>query len=263
VTQQRETLGSKLKAARRARGITIERASQATRIKADFLERMERNDFGFLAPAYVRGFVRSYAAYLHLDPDPLMAELDARHGAPADEAKILAGQSRQRRVSPARGTSRTSPWVGAAVVAVGFLALLSVIGLLTGNDRPPLEKGGRSVANRQETSGREAQRTPSPTPSRSAAAQPKALAFNDGIKVTVIAKQRPCWIRVEGDGAVLDVETLAPGQQAGPFTAEQTMSLILGDATASLVVNGRNLGAPGGPGEVASITLPDDIKSLL
>lgn len=263
MTDQRETLGSKLKSARRARDITLERASQDTRIRADFLERMELNDFAFLAPAYVRGFVRSYAAYLRLDPAPLMTELDARHGGPADEAKILATQSRHRRTSAPRGGPRLSRWAVAALVAAGFLAALSLIGLVTGNRPPPVGGGNGRVAQEQGPSSKTSGEPSSPEPTTSPPARPKTLAFNDGIKVKIIAKQRPCWIRVEGDGALLYEQTLAAGQKAGPFTAQQTMSLILGDATVGLIVNGRNIGAPGGPGEVANITLPDDIKSLL
>ena len=54
------SMGAYLRAARRRRRVSIERAAEETRIKADFLMRMESDEFDFLAPAYVRGFLRTY-----------------------------------------------------------------------------------------------------------------------------------------------------------------------------------------------------------
>ncbi|MGH2730893.1 MAG: helix-turn-helix domain-containing protein, partial [Actinomycetota bacterium] len=60
---ERMTMGAYLRAARRRRRVSIERAAEDTRIRAGFLMRMESDEFDFLAPAYVRGFLRSYARY--------------------------------------------------------------------------------------------------------------------------------------------------------------------------------------------------------
>jgi hypothetical protein len=57
---------------------------------------------------------------------------------------------------------------------------------------------------------------------------------------------------------------LAVGQRAGPFTAEESMDVVLGNAYGvDLVMNGRRLGPLGGQGEVTTINLPEDIESLL
>jgi hypothetical protein len=54
------------------------------------------------------------------------------------------------------------------------------------------------------------------------------------------------------------------GERAGPFTAEESMDVVLGNAYGvDLVVNGRRIGPIGAEGEVATINLPEDIKSLL
>jgi cytoskeleton protein RodZ len=74
-------IGRTLREARLGRGLTIEQVAQDTRISARFLEALEDEDFGALpAPVYVRGFLRSYANYLRVDAQPLLAALDEGTG---------------------------------------------------------------------------------------------------------------------------------------------------------------------------------------
>ncbi len=71
-------IGTTLRAARVKRGLSIEQAAQDTRISRKFLEAIEAEDFGALpAPVYVRGFLRSYANYLRIDPLPLLDQVNA------------------------------------------------------------------------------------------------------------------------------------------------------------------------------------------
>ena len=69
------TLGEKLKAAREKAGYTTSQAAEATRIKIQHIEELERDDFTrFAAPIYGKGFIKLYAEFLNLDPSPLLAE---------------------------------------------------------------------------------------------------------------------------------------------------------------------------------------------
>ncbi len=71
-------IGSQLRTAREAKGLTLEQAFKATRIKTPYLEAIEANHLDALpGPVQARGFVRSYANYLGLDGDHLAALLDA------------------------------------------------------------------------------------------------------------------------------------------------------------------------------------------
>ncbi len=85
------SIGETLRAARERRGLTIAEASRLTRIAPRFLEALENDDLEALpAPVYARGFLRSYAAALGLDPDPLVEQLRAE----------LARESSPRRGAP-------------------------------------------------------------------------------------------------------------------------------------------------------------------
>lgn len=74
-------IGITLRSARIQRGLTIEQVAQDTRISARFLEALESESFNELpAPVYVRGFLRSYATYLRLEPQSLLEQLDPSLG---------------------------------------------------------------------------------------------------------------------------------------------------------------------------------------
>ena len=76
-----QQVGEKLEEARKRQGITIREASDATKIRADFLVSFEQGTFDIKLPEiYRRGFVKNYARFLNLDPDKIMIEYAAVTG---------------------------------------------------------------------------------------------------------------------------------------------------------------------------------------
>lgn len=74
------TLGQQLKAAREAKGVSESDAGSATKILTKLIAAMEADDFSAMpAPTYAKGFIRLYAGYLGLDPEPLVDEYISRH----------------------------------------------------------------------------------------------------------------------------------------------------------------------------------------
>ena len=62
-----------LQRARQARGLTLEEVERDTRISHRYLQALENENFGLLpAPVYARGFLRTYARYLGLEPANLL-----------------------------------------------------------------------------------------------------------------------------------------------------------------------------------------------
>ncbi len=77
------TLGQQLKAAREAKGVNENDAGAATKILTKMILAMEADDFSVMAaPTYAKGFIRLYAEYLGLNPEPLIEEYLEKH-APA------------------------------------------------------------------------------------------------------------------------------------------------------------------------------------
>lgn len=83
-----QTVGRALSEQREQRGITLERASEATHIRKHYLQALEEGDFGALpSAAQVRGFLRAYASFLELDPDAVLGLLRPAAEAPAASAE--------------------------------------------------------------------------------------------------------------------------------------------------------------------------------
>jgi len=73
-----QTIGERLEEARKRKGISIREASEATKIRSEYLHKFESNSLDINLPEiYVRGFLRSYAVYLKLNGDKLMADYKA------------------------------------------------------------------------------------------------------------------------------------------------------------------------------------------
>jgi transcriptional regulator with XRE-family HTH domain len=78
-----QTIGERLEEARKRKGISIREASEATKIRSEYLHKFESNSLDINLPEiYIRGFLRSYAIYLKLNGDKLMADYKAL--APSD-----------------------------------------------------------------------------------------------------------------------------------------------------------------------------------
>ena len=77
------SIGDTLAEARRQAGLTVTQVSQQTRIRETIIRGIERGDFSACGgDFYARGHIRSIARVVGVDPDALIAEYDAAHGAP-------------------------------------------------------------------------------------------------------------------------------------------------------------------------------------
>src|SRR5579872_5972741 len=67
--------GENLRREREMRGVSLEEISAATKISLRFLDAIEREDFAKLPGGiFSRSFIRSYARYLGLDEERVVAE---------------------------------------------------------------------------------------------------------------------------------------------------------------------------------------------
>lgn len=218
--------------------------------------RMESDEFDFLAPAYVRSFLKTYARFLRLEPGPLVEEFDRRYGAAKFETAQIAALEKRAKQAPRQ--RRFNSWTTAAVIASVVLVGLAAIGLATGpdDDRPT-----RTLAESDET--------PEPEESASAAADPTPspdetfVALTEGIELEVVAAKADCWLEVYADGGSrpLYYETMLAGDSE-LFRADERMFIRLGyPAGVELIVNGNNIGSPGGQDPI-ELVIPDDVESF-
>ena len=88
-----QTLGERLQEARQRLGVTLREAAEFTKIRTDYLQAMEANQFESipLADVYKRGFVKVYAKYLRLDDEKAAADFNTHHSAKAARRPLEAG----------------------------------------------------------------------------------------------------------------------------------------------------------------------------
>lgn len=108
-------LGETLRRARLARGITIEDAERVTRIPRKYLEALELENYTILpAPVFARGFLRSYAAYLGLEPSELLPFFPVGH---VEEPTL----------DPLPEVKEPRTWNMSGVIGVGVIGLLIML----------------------------------------------------------------------------------------------------------------------------------------
>lgn len=73
-----QTIGERLEEARKKKGVSIREAAEATKIRGDYLQKFESNQFDIgLTEIYTRGFLRTYASFLKIPVDRIMSDYAA------------------------------------------------------------------------------------------------------------------------------------------------------------------------------------------
>ena len=100
-----QNIGDRLAEARKRLGIALREASEATKIRTDYLQSMETGSFDFSLPEiYKVGFLKIYARYLKLDADKLASDYLAQFGGKAaGDRPNLGGMEAPGGLTPAHG----------------------------------------------------------------------------------------------------------------------------------------------------------------
>ncbi|MEA2647052.1 MAG: hypothetical protein QOE92_2135 [Chloroflexota bacterium] len=227
-------LGNTLKQAREKLDLPLREIEWATKIKAEYLEALEAEDFAALpAPVYIRGFLRTYAQYLSVDPEPLIAEYNSRD---ASATEVI---STRPAVRPDRVRFTITP---AMVVAVVMLALLAVF-LVYVKGAFDRYQASLAAAGSAPT---ELHFSPAPTPTVSPSPSPSPEPVR-GVIVVVRVEQRS-WIKVLVDGQPSPQTTSAglvyPDGTILSFKGDRSVRVISGRAGHTFItVNGQDMGA--------------------
>lgn len=246
--EEHVSIGETLAAARAEAGLTTAEVAESTRIRRTLVEAIEADDYRLCGgDVYTRGHIGTIARTVGLDPAPLLAEFDSSHLETAPSpSRIFESET------ASRAERRGPNWVAAMVVALVVLVGVGIWQVAAGPDNPRETVTGvfPDVTTSPPVESAPPEQTPSPSPTNTDIAEVPA----DGVEVVVRAQGGRSWIAViEGNRQVF----------TGPLEAGKTMTfkdnakvkLVVGNAGAiRLTVNGTDLGAPGGFGEVARLT---------
>ncbi|NYV76062.1 helix-turn-helix domain-containing protein [Streptomyces sp. UH6] len=229
-------IGHALRRARTAAGLSVDDVSNATRVRVAIVQAIEEDDFGPCGgDVYARGHIRTLARAVGLDPAPLIASYDKRHGgrpAPTPAAPLFEAE----RIRPERrGPNWTAAMVTAIVAVIGFVGFTAFGGDSDGTDRAQVAEGPEpSVSVTGKPTGKPA--APEPTESAIAAAP------RDKVEVKVSAPDGRSWISAKDhNGRVLWDGVLEEGDSR-TFQDDTRVDLVLGNAGAlELHVNGEKI----------------------
>jgi cytoskeleton protein RodZ len=247
------SFGARLAAARERAGISVGDMAGRLRLHINQVRALEGENLAQLPEAaYVRGFVRSYARSLGLDPAPLVDDLNNKL-TPALNS-VVEGMTRTRDYSPVRAAAREhasrSLVLGLSVLAlvalgaVGWYATRPVTSSTSPSAvvpapapaAPPSEKptaAAPTAASVDAASTVPAVVEPAPAPSQPlpVAASVLSLSFNGS-----------SWVEVtDAAGKVLLSQTARQGETLQP-AGELPLSVVIGDASkATVTVRGQAL----------------------
>jgi cytoskeleton protein RodZ len=250
-------IGAALRDAREAQGRTLDDAARSLRARATQIAALEAEDFAsFGGEVYARGFLKSYAVDLGLDPAPILETYRDAYGEPEFVSSSVASGSmranvRQRTTRPA--------WIAWVLVAVVVLAGLAVVGTLTGGSRTPEVAGEPTSppAAPAEPDEPEAEpEAPEPEP------EPEPEPTVEGVEV-VLTLEDASWMRVIVDGVPI-VEQTMPAGETLRYVGEREVQIRFGNAGGVRAeVNGEDLGAQGARGAVVEVLFtPDGVTTL-
>lgn len=265
-------IGETLREAREGRGLSLDDAAVETRIRATHLEALEREEFDRIGDdVYVRGFIRSYAKAVGVDPESLLEDhRTSRPARPVEQPPApLTAQSLDR-------TPRAGLGLVAAAAAVAVIVGLAVWG---GGSADPVDMDDDPLAGtdtEQEPddgagSDLTATPTPSPTPPSPTPPPPEATESDTDDdrddetddrtgqeRVELTVGDREVWARALVNDEEVWQELLSPGS-VRRLDAAGEIRLRLGDAGAvELTVDGRSEGAPGEDGQPVWVTITRD-----
>lgn len=117
------SVGARLRMAREARAMDVDAVAAALKLSRRQVEALENGDWGSLpGHTFIRGFVRNYARVVHLDPQTLLADLEA----PPPTSPRLDLPRRSTAVMPEPGQAKKRDYaavlVGLVLVAVAVVA---------------------------------------------------------------------------------------------------------------------------------------------
>jgi cytoskeletal protein RodZ len=257
-------LGTSFRKSRESLNLSIDKIAAETRINPRFLEAIENERFDLLPGGiFNRGFIRSYAVRLGLDPEEAIQGYEKLF-------RAVEAEPVQQETERVRGKTTKIPVYYVALA--GLLILVVVFYFLTRHKEPPLTAAKSSIAEAPATPPRAAAPaeppvpetipavalipvpTPEPPPAKPAPVQ--ASSPSNGSVVIELEVREETWFKLSSDGSdVVTSEVLPPGTTRR-YSASNSMTVSIGNAAGVVLrVNGQPVSSLGRAGQVRNITI--------
>lgn len=263
--------GSRLRATRQDRRLSLEDVEAATKIRKRYLEALEIGDYRVMpgGEAQVRGFLRRYATFLGIPPEEVITlyELETRReaGIPAVPAAPAVAPPTAPE-SPARPLPPRPGWSGlrvagllTAIIAVLGIVALGMYGFIgrparffSGPESPPAPTAVRpAVFPSPMVPATRPPATLLPTLPPTPAATPTFPVSTSYVTLTLEAQEH-VWVRVTVDGFTAFEGMLSPAAPKTWVGQEMVIVETGNGAGVVAIVNGQPQGPLCGRGEVCA-----------
>jgi cytoskeletal protein RodZ len=264
--------GEILKKRREELGLGVKEVAELIKIKAEYLSSIEEDRFEKLPVAvYTIGYIRCYAAYLQVDPEPILSIYSGHLSYPQPSA-----------IFPVSSSMKKVPFSYYVIpLLVLVLIGLTVFIIMRQDDS---DKQARPLPLPAQTAQTE---TPQPVPpvqevlpvvpqpmqpvQNASPALPQPVQPVPGVQVQTrervaaetgytveITAHDLTWVQITYSGGRSEEALLKPGM-VKIWTFPETALLKLGNAGGvKLSLNGKDIGTPGGKGQVVTIALPEN-----
>lgn len=247
-------LGEEFKSAREARGLTLSDVAERLHIRSVYLAAIEDEDWHVIgAPVYVRGFMRTYARFLGLDPEAAVARFSAAvpPGTPAASSPRSAAAAVPTERAARESSSPSLAAILAVVVAVVAVIFVAYEFYAFRAGGPAATPGAVPVAAGTTAPEGDIGLPPGSDPTSA----PVAPASPDGTPAAAVTSRLDVqvtdtsWLRVSVDGKLVYEGTLRA--RATKSFAGKIADVRVGNAGGvRITVNGRALGPLGHSGDV-------------
>jgi cytoskeleton protein RodZ len=249
-------LGERFRAAREARGLTLSDVSEQLRIRAVYLAAIEEENWPAIGAAvYARGFLRTYARFLGLDPEESVAAFNASSGAaaPASTAPVATPGDGPRPIAGPRQGLSPVIWIASAI-AIALVAYV-VYNAMT------LSRPGTSAIDASASAVASSSPLPSNSPgpgatdiaAAGASASPTVSASPGGPNSLELHFSSASWLRVSVDGGA-SIEGTFPAGTVKTFHGKFAIVRVGNAAGVEAFVDGKSVGVLGKAGDVVDRT---------
>ena len=260
-------LGTSFRNSRQSLNLSIEKIAQETRINPRFLEAIENERFDLLPGGiFNRGFIRTYAIRLGLDPDEAIQGYEKLFRAVETEPV-------QQATEPVRGKTTKIPVYYVALA--GLLILIVVFYFMTRHKEPPLTATKPAVAEPAVAPPPPPEPAPIAVPEPVAAAavvpvppvpspappppKPATVPVPSASNASIVIElevQEESWFKLSADGSDVVTSEVLPAGTTRRYTASNSMNVSIGNAAGvTLRVNGQPVSKLGRTGQVRNITI--------
>jgi cytoskeletal protein RodZ len=228
-------LGERFRAARESRGLSLSDVAEQIRIRSLYLAAIEEENWNAIgAPVYIRGFLRTYARFLGIDPEEAVAAFNRTRPAAPSVVDLPAAEAPTRTGPTIRGSALV--WV-AAVVAVLLIAFVVY----------------NEVTMRRGATASVSQATPEPSPTTAKPSASPPGVRPGGTNSLALVLSAPSWLRVTVDGSV-SMEGTFPAGTSKTFHGRSALVRIGNAGGVEIYVDGKDVGKLGKSGDVAEHT---------